>query len=667
VDALPIAENVEALGSARAQDIEAHGPAREQKLAHIDDPVALLEGLFAYAPVGFEVFDSEGYLQVHNKAVTELFGTAPPDGYNIFKDNLAQAAGYTEVIKRAFAGETSKLPAIWYDPSRVEHVHADAPTRLVAVEATMFPLRDRAGLVRHVGMCLKDVTAEMRLREGLIEQAEAHAEYQRLTLQNQQTEAESRLKSEFLANMSHELRTPLNAVLGFAELIADNVVPMGSPQYTEFLGHILSSGRHLLRLINDVLDLTKVEAGRMDFRPENVDPAQLVHDVCNILRATAQTRDVEIVPFCDASVSEAFLDPVRFKQMLFNYLSNALKFSHEGGRVEVRLSPAGENHLRIEVQDAGIGIAPEQQERLFVEFHQLEPGHAKLHRGVGLGLALTKRLVEAQDGHVGVDSQLGRGSTFYAVLPRRVPARLSSSPPRSTPEPGKSNTGAPRVLVVDDDFASLRLMETALSQLGYDPIGTIDAEHGLLLAEKLKPECIVLDLMLRCTDGFSLLERLREQPSQKKIPVIVWTMKDLTADERDACAQRGGSAHQGRRRGHLAADPARERFAKASELTYITRHERKTTPRRPVRCRPQGPRVRSRSVRGERRRRAEQEPRAGYRGRPRTQRRPRSPGPADSALGSMRAGARRAYGQHAAAHSQSRVGRGAGSRGRSPA
>jgi signal transduction histidine kinase len=506
-------------------------PPIAEKLAHIGDQVALLQGLFAHAPVGFEVFDSEGHCLAHNQAVTELFGADPVEDYNIFEDDLAEAAGYTAVLKRALAGETVKLEAAWFDPSRVAPRSAGGAPRVVALETTMFPVRDCTGAVRHVGVCLKDVTAEMRLRENLLEQAAAHAEYQRLTLQNQQTEAESRLKSEFLANMSHELRTPLNAVLGFAELIADNIVPMGSPQYREFLGHILASGRHLLRLINDVLDLTKVEAGRMDFRPEKLDPARLVSEVCDVLQASARSRSVEIHSQCDPSVSEAFIDPVRFKQVLFNYLSNALKFSHEGGRVDVRLLAAGDSHMRIEVEDAGIGIAPEQHDRLFVEFQQLEPGNARPHRGVGLGLALTKRLVEAQGGTVSVDSQLGRGSTFSALLPRRVPRRVSTTPPRSPAEPTPAAPGAPRVLVVDDDFASLRLMESALRQLGYDPVGAGDAEHALILAEKLKPECIVLDLLLPGLDGFSMLERLRERPNQKQTPVIVWTMKDLTTDE----------------------------------------------------------------------------------------------------------------------------------------
>jgi signal transduction histidine kinase len=500
-------------------------------LARLDDPFTLLERLLACAPIAIEVFGQDGRCVVQNHAVAELFGSPLPEGYNVFRDDVAQAAGYGDLIQRAFAGETLRLSPLWYDPSRVEHVSADGPTRVVAVEPTLFPLRDKAGAVRHVVLCLKDVSAEMRLRETLAAQAEAHADYQRLTLQQQQTEAESRLKSEFLANMSHELRTPLNAVLGFAELIADDIVPMGSPQYREFLGHILSSGRHLLRLINDVLDLTKVEAGRMDFRPEQLDPARLVQEVCDVLSTGARGRRVVIDVHCDARVPEAFLDPVRFKQVLFNYVSNALKFSHEGGRVDVRLLPAGPDHLRIEVQDAGIGIAREQQDRLFVEFQQLDPGHAKLHRGAGLGLALTRRLVEAQGGTVGVDSQLGRGSTFYAVLPRRMAQPKGSAPPRPLPAQPSGAPGSPRVLVIDDDFASRRLMEAALRQLGYDPVGTVDAEHGLLLAEKIKPECIVLDLLLPGADGFSMLQKLREQPDHQKTPVIVWTMKDLSADE----------------------------------------------------------------------------------------------------------------------------------------
>jgi len=511
------------------------GPIAE-KLASIDDPKALLESLFAYAPVAFQIYGMDGVCVVNNQAVEKLFGSAPPPGYNIFLDDNAIATGTTELIKRAFAGETVHLPPLWYDPGDLKHVKA--PAHRVAIETTMFPLRDAQGAVRHVGLCLKDVTAEMELRRSMEERRDAHEELMRLEAQSREMQEASRLKSEFLANMSHELRTPLNAILGFAELIADNVVAAGSAQYNEFIGHILSSGRHLLRLINDVLDLTKVEAGRMSFRPEHVDPAGLVEEVCEILRATGRSRLIRISTRCEPS-TQAFIDPARFRQVVFNYLSNALKFTGTGGHVQVRILRDLDS-LRLEVEDDGIGIATNNRARLFVEFQQLEPGAAKRHGGTGLGLALTKRLVEAQGGRVGVESQLGRGSVFFAVFPMKSeaasrPAPALTSPPRvlqaSLDSTAVDRVHAPRVLVVDDDFASLRLMEAALRQLGYDPIGAEDGEVGLTLAHKLKLEYIVLDLMLPGIDGFEVLEKLRQHPTQKATPVIVWTMKDLTQAE----------------------------------------------------------------------------------------------------------------------------------------
>jgi protein-histidine pros-kinase len=230
----------------------------------------------------------------------------------------------------------------------------------------------------------------------------------------------SRMKSEFLANMSHELRTPLNAIIGFAELIHDGQVPPGSPQLREFVGDILASGRHLLQLINDVLDLAKVEAGKLELRPEEVDVAELVREVCATLRASAAEKKLRLEASVEPGLSGVVLDPRRLRQVLLNYLSNALKFTPSGGRVTARVRPREGDTLLLEVEDTGIGISPEDQARLFVEFQQLDAGAAKRHAGTGLGLALTRRIVELQGGAVGVRSAVGRGSVFFAVLPRRA-------------------------------------------------------------------------------------------------------------------------------------------------------------------------------------------------------------------------------------------------------
>ncbi len=260
---------------------------------------------------------------------------------------------------------------------------------------------------------------ERVLRETADRRARMHAEgelrlseerYSRISQAN-------RLKSVFVANMSHELRTPLNAIIGFAELLHDGAVDPESPQHKEFLGDILASGRHLLQLINDVLDLAKVEAGRMEFRPEPVDLERLLAEVTAVVRATAMQKQITIETVVDPEVRHVVADPDRMKQVAYNFLSNALKFTAHAGSVVARVLPEGVDRFRFEVQDSGIGIGAEDLGRLFVEFEQLEAGTSKRHQGTGLGLALTRRLVEAQGGTVGVQSTPGQGSIFRATLP----------------------------------------------------------------------------------------------------------------------------------------------------------------------------------------------------------------------------------------------------------
>jgi signal transduction histidine kinase len=233
----------------------------------------------------------------------------------------------------------------------------------------------------------------------------------------------NRLKSEFLANMSHELRTPLNAVIGFAALMHSGKAGPMAPVHTEYIGDILNSSRHLLQLINDVLDLSKVEAGRMEMRVEATDIPRTVSEVRDIVRGLAAERNVRVAIELDAAVTEVQVDPRMLKQVLYNYLSNAIKFTPDGGRVTLRITPEPDDAFRIDVEDNGIGIKPEDMVRLFVEFQQLDQGSAKRYPGTGLGLALTKRIVEAQGGRVGVRSMLGQGSTFSAILPRKVEVR----------------------------------------------------------------------------------------------------------------------------------------------------------------------------------------------------------------------------------------------------
>jgi protein-histidine pros-kinase len=230
----------------------------------------------------------------------------------------------------------------------------------------------------------------------------------------------NRLKSEFLANMSHELRTPLNAIIGFAQLMHNGRVGPVSPQHHEYLGDILTSSRHLLQLINDVLDLAKVESGKMELRPEKVDLGVLVGEVCDIVRGLAASKRLTIQVDAAPEATQVFLDAARLKQILYNYLSNAIKFTPEDGHIQVQVSSVGAEHVRIDVIDTGIGIAEEHFPKLFVEFQQVDASATKKYQGTGLGLALTKRISEALGGTVEVSSTPGKGSTFSAILPRRI-------------------------------------------------------------------------------------------------------------------------------------------------------------------------------------------------------------------------------------------------------
>jgi signal transduction histidine kinase len=269
-----------------------------------------------------------------------------------------------------------------------------------------------------------------RIREKLVRR-EAEASYtlaleranRELALAKEVAEQSSRFKSSFLANMSHELRTPLNAIIGFAELLHDGLVSPDMPEHHEFLGDILTSGRHLLQLINDVLDLSKVEAGKLEFHPQPVVLRRLVHEVIAILRTGAAEKRICIEAETHPAVDDLDIDPYRLKQVLYNYISNALKFTPDSGRIVVRGQPEGDGMFRLEVEDTGIGIPSEDMDRLFTEFQQLDGGVAKRHAGTGLGLALTRRLVEMQGGRVGVRSTAGVGSTFHAILPIRARKR----------------------------------------------------------------------------------------------------------------------------------------------------------------------------------------------------------------------------------------------------
>ncbi|RZJ06937.1 MAG: response regulator, partial [Rubrivivax sp.] len=319
-----------------------------------------------------------------------------------------------------------------------------------------------------------------------------------LAAENRRVQEGSRLKSLFLANMSHELRTPLNAVIGFADLLNMSTQPVDPARQREWLQHIASSGRHLLKMINDVLDLSKIEAGKMDFHPEPVDLPAVVDDVMATVAVLAEQRGLQLKSAIAPELRDLVLDPARLKQVLLNYLSNAIKFTPAGGRVELRMVSEGPRLWRLEVEDSGIGIAPDRIGQLFVEFQQLDDGLTKRHQGTGLGLALTRRLVEAQDGRVGVYSEPGQGSCFYAVLPRQPERREADRRP-----PAHQQLVALRDHPLRDGVAR------ELSQAGVAADTAATAAEVLRLARVRRYTELAIDLALPDSPGLSLLAQLR--------------------------------------------------------------------------------------------------------------------------------------------------------------
>ncbi len=310
---------------------------------------------------------------------------------------LVLACGTTQVLD---------LLTVWYPTHWVAGV-AKAVTVIAALACavTLIPLVARA-----VG-----VPTQARLENANRKLEDAQVELART--RDEALEG-SRLKSAFVANMSHELRTPLNGIIGFSQLLYSGGIDPATAEYKQSLGDILSSARHLLSLINNVLDLAKVESGNMEFTPESVEPGPLVEEVRGVLRAVAAQKNIRVDAEVAPELGQVVLDSAKLRQVLYNYVSNAIKFSGNGTRVTIRMRSDGNDWFRLEVEDNGEGIRAENLKKLFIEFHQLDSSSSRRHQGTGLGLALTRRIVEAQGGSVGVTSEPGKGSIFWAILPR---------------------------------------------------------------------------------------------------------------------------------------------------------------------------------------------------------------------------------------------------------
>jgi CheY-like chemotaxis protein len=327
--------------------------------------------------------------------------------------------------------------------------------------------------------------------------------------------------------MSHELRTPLNAIIGYSEMLEEDAADLDGGRLVPDLEKINAAGKHLLELINAVLDLSKIEAGKMDLYLEDFEVPRLVHDIAAVIKPLADKKHNRLEVACDVGVGTMRADLTKVRQALFNLLSNACKFT-ERGTVTLAVAREG-NWLVFAVRDTGIGMTADQMSRLFQEFGQADASVARRFGGTGLGLALSRRLCRMMGGDIAVDSEVGQGSTFTIRLPAETPeTRL---PPSEEPaEPSVAATGsagrAGTVLVIDDEPTVGDLVKRFLAREGFQVVTATSAEEGLARARQLEPDVITLDVLMPGMDGWAALAALKSSPETADIPVVMLTIVD---------------------------------------------------------------------------------------------------------------------------------------------
>jgi PAS domain S-box-containing protein len=356
--------------------------------------------------------------------------------------------------------------------------------------------------------------------ENIADQKQAETE---LRQAKELAEQASRAKSAFLANMSHELRTPLNAIIGYSEMLKEDMIDLGCEELITDVQKVYVAGKHLLGLINDVLDISKIEAGKMDLYNEYFELKTIIQEVVSTIEPIIHDKGNSLKVDCSEMLGAMYADLTKVRQMLFNLLSNAVKFTEQGTITlsVTRYTEEGYEWVNFRVSDQGIGMTPEQLAKLFRPFVQADASTTRKYGGTGLGLAITKRFAEMMGGDVKVESVFGQGSSFTIQLPTYVTADPSQLAKKLDQLSALKSKGSNVILVVDDDATVRDLLQSYLSKLGFQVVMAKDGEEGIHLAKELRPQVITLDVMMPGMDGWMVLSKLKEDPDLAMIPVIV--------------------------------------------------------------------------------------------------------------------------------------------------
>ncbi|MBT3380806.1 MAG: response regulator [Lentisphaerae bacterium] len=372
-------------------------------------------------------------------------------------------------------------------------------------------------LNRNLAQKVDERTAELAEMTHQAEQAQASAE------------GANQTKSAFLASMSHELRTPLNAIIGYSEMLEEDCEDLGHDDFIPDLNKIQAAGRHLLELINEVLDLSKIEAGKIELVFETVEIAPVIHEIVAtiqpLIEKNANALDVRVAPNCGSIET----DITRLRQCVFNLLSNASKFTKDGtiSLHVARRGVVGVHWLDLRVQDTGIGMTPDQQAKIFEAFQQADATTTREYGGTGLGLTITRRICQMMGGEITVESTPGEGSTFTILLPAThtsVPLDTEDEEPDTGDEPSPAD--GKTVLVIDDEAEARDLMTRYLTKQGFRVATASNGEQGLRLAKQLNPMAVTLDIVMPRMDGWAVLSAMKDDPETREIPVIICSSSD---------------------------------------------------------------------------------------------------------------------------------------------
>jgi signal transduction histidine kinase/CheY-like chemotaxis protein len=440
------------------------------------------------------------------------------------------------------SGEPHQIPDLASEPP---DPHLDALVRAGWRSLLVVPLLWEQGIIGALAVRRRTTgsfsTRTAELLETLASQSAVAIHnarvFSELQERSRQLEVASEHKSKFLASMSHELRTPLNAVIGFSDVLLERMFGDLNERQEEYVRDIRDSGRHLLELINEILDLSKVEAGRMELDLAPVPMMQVLEHGVAMVRERAARQGVSLTLACDGDLGLVSADELKLKQVVLNLLTNAVKFTGEGGAVHVTARIAGDE-AQIEVRDTGIGIADDEQEQIFEAFQRGGRAVRSTTEGTGLGLTLSKRIVQLHGGRVWLESRLGQGSTFGFAIPvaRGVTeADIAPEHPVTTPAAGSD---ARTVLVIDDDPTDLALVEAVLAPAGFAVVRASSGMEGVGLVRQRRPRVVLLDLLMPDMDGFGVVEMLRADPATADVPIVVLTHKELTRAERDRLGDR---------------------------------------------------------------------------------------------------------------------------------